>query len=84
MRKIAFAGIELTSQRVRGLRGTSELPGRPVAMRFMAQIVVINSNLIQVHINTRLPEYSLHEKNEREKVHDDRAGVTSYQLEKAK
>ncbi|CAM9803876.1 unnamed protein product, partial [Ascophyllum nodosum] len=22
-------GIELTSQRVRGLRGTSELPGRP-------------------------------------------------------
>ena len=24
-----FAGIELTSQRVRGLRGTSELPGRP-------------------------------------------------------
>ena len=29
MRKILFAGIELTSQRVRGLRGTSELPGRP-------------------------------------------------------
>ena len=29
MRKISFAGIELTSQRVRGLRGTSELPGRP-------------------------------------------------------
>ena len=28
MRKISFAGIELTSQRVRGLRGTSELPGR--------------------------------------------------------
>ena len=28
MRKIPFAGIELTSQRVRGLRGTSELPGR--------------------------------------------------------
>ena len=27
MRKIPFAGIELTSQRVRGLRGTSELPG---------------------------------------------------------
>ena len=25
MRKIPFAGIELTSQRVRGLRGTSEL-----------------------------------------------------------
>ena len=29
MRKIPFAVIELTSQRVRGLRGTSELPGRP-------------------------------------------------------
>ena len=30
VRKIPFAGIELTFQRVRGLRGTSELPGRPV------------------------------------------------------
>ena len=29
VRKIPVAGIELTSQRVRGLRGTSELPGRP-------------------------------------------------------
>ena len=29
MRKIPFAGIEHTSQRVRGLRCTSELPGRP-------------------------------------------------------
>ena len=28
VRKIPFAGIELTSQRVRELRGTSELPGR--------------------------------------------------------
>ena len=28
VRKIPFAGIELTSQRVRGLRGISELPGR--------------------------------------------------------
>ena len=33
MRKIPFAGIELTSQRVRGLRGTSELPGRPANFR---------------------------------------------------
>ena len=33
VRKIPFAGIELTSQRVRGLRGTSELPGRPVCER---------------------------------------------------
>ena len=30
VRKIPFAGIELTSQRVRGLRGTSELPGAKV------------------------------------------------------
>ena len=29
MRKIPFAWIELTFQRVRGLRCTSELPGRP-------------------------------------------------------
>ena len=29
VRKIPFTGVELTSQRVRGLRGTSELPGRP-------------------------------------------------------
>ena len=28
VRKIPFAGVELTSQCVRGLRGTSELPGR--------------------------------------------------------
>ena len=33
VRKIPFAGIELTSQRVRGLRGTSELPGRPADIR---------------------------------------------------
>ena len=30
VRKIPFAGIELTSQRVRGLRGTSKLPGRQI------------------------------------------------------
>ena len=34
VRKIPFAGIELTSQRVRGLPGTSELPGRPVCTRY--------------------------------------------------
>ena len=32
MRKIPFAGIELTSQHVGGLRGTSELPGRPASV----------------------------------------------------
>ena len=39
MRKIPFAGIELTSQRVRGLRGTSELPGRPVFMHLLITTV---------------------------------------------
>ena len=33
VRKIPFAGIELTSHRVRGLRGTSELPGRPALVK---------------------------------------------------
>ena len=32
MRKIPFAEVELTSQRVRGLRGTSELPWRPASV----------------------------------------------------
>ena len=40
MRKIPFAGIELTSQRVRGLRGTSEPPGRPAFV--VVAIVFIN------------------------------------------
>ena len=35
VRKIPFAGVELTSQRVRGLRGTSELPGRPAATEYI-------------------------------------------------
>ena len=35
VRKIPFAGIELTSQRVRGLRGTSELPGRPALYTYI-------------------------------------------------
>ena len=29
VRKIPLGGVELTSQRVRAIRGTSELPGRP-------------------------------------------------------
>ena len=38
VRKIPFAGIELTSQRVRGLRGTSELPGRPADQLIFASL----------------------------------------------
>ena len=49
VRKIPFAGIELTSQRVRGLRGTSELPGRPGSglflMFFWCPCMAINANL---------------------------------------
>ena len=42
MRKIPFAGIELTSQRVRGLRGTSELPGRPAIMGMIIDLYVLD------------------------------------------
>ena len=38
MRKIPFAGIELTSQRVRVLRCTSELPGRPSVGTFSVEL----------------------------------------------
>ena len=44
MRKIPFAGIELTSQRVRGLRGTSELPGRPVQIGNVDELGYYASN----------------------------------------
>ena len=37
VRKIPFAGVELTSQRVRGLRGTSELPGVFIKLHLTAQ-----------------------------------------------
>ena len=40
-RKIPFAGIELTSQRARGLRGTSELPGRPAHIPVIICTIVI-------------------------------------------
>ena len=43
VRKVPFAGIELTSQRVRGLRGTSELPGRPALEKKKSSKVGIES-----------------------------------------
>ena len=46
MRKTPFAGIKLTSQRVRGLRGTSELPGRPA---FFSTIIVISTVDVPVY-----------------------------------
>ena len=39
VRKIPFAGVELTSQRVRGLRGTSELPARPALETKLNQVL---------------------------------------------
>ena len=48
MRKIIpFAGIELTSQRVRGLRGTSELPGRRANL-----VSEHRSNTIELQLDT--------------------------------
>ena len=41
VRKIPFAGTELTSQRVRGLRGTSELPGRLYSIINIIIIIII-------------------------------------------
>ena len=46
MRKIPFAGVELTSQRVKGLRGTSELPGRPYLFQrisFILSYLILDS-----------------------------------------
>ena len=51
MRKIPFAGIELTSQRVRGLRGTSELPGRP-AYNIGKPTVTLYAYIINHHVGT--------------------------------
>ena len=48
MRKIPFAGVELTSQRVRGLRGTSELPGRPATVKSNFAILCTN-DLVVLH-----------------------------------
>ena len=43
VRKIPFDGIELTSQRVRGLRGTSELPGRPAYNYIKSSVSIIDT-----------------------------------------
>ena len=48
VRKIPFAGIELTSQRVRGLRGTSELPGRPANVHCFAIPIIVVALYLQL------------------------------------
>ena len=58
MRKIPFAGIELTFQRVRGLRGTSELPGRPCILYYLYHIIcycTIATSLLFPKISNVLP-----------------------------
>ena len=53
MRKIPFAGVELTSQRVRELRGTSELPGRPALTNYILVVVVVVFTLKAVPVSTQ-------------------------------
>ena len=48
MKKIPVDGNELTSQRVRGLRGTSKLPGRPAIER--KKITVVTYDGGDLHI----------------------------------
>ena len=48
MRKIPFAGIELTSQCVRGLRGTSGLPGQPAIYIIYGVYIVLCRRLRHV------------------------------------
>ena len=54
MRKIPFAGVELTSQRVRGLRGTSRLPGRP-AVYFVIILVPFSLSFLKKNQSTPRP-----------------------------
>ena len=58
VRKIPFAGIELTSQRVRGLRGTSELPGRPAASTVVHAINCDNTIVPYSLISSNVNKYS--------------------------
>ena len=65
VRKTPFAGIELASQRVRGLRGTSELPGRPACLKknqnaprhtqLLLLIHTFSVFFLQLRIHTWLP-----------------------------
>ena len=50
VRKIPFAGIELTSQRVRELRGTSELPGRSAVYIIISIVIVEKTGLLYILI----------------------------------
>ena len=49
VRKILFDGIELTSQRVKGLRGTSELPGRPAHVIILLYLQVVCTTTVSTH-----------------------------------
>ena len=45
--KIPFAGIELTSQRVRGCMDTSELPGRPTILIYWLNYHIIRGHKVE-------------------------------------
>ena len=55
MRKIPLAGVELTSQRVRGLRGISELPG--VLDCVYVCIVIINEYIAAYIVSLLYTKY---------------------------
>ena len=56
VRKIPFAGVELTSQRVRRLRGTSELPGRSAILCILLLLI---SRLVMYHCTLFMPCFCL-------------------------
>ena len=60
VRKIPFAGIELTSQRVRGLRGASELPGRPAYLYVYFVIAPFFLSCLFLKKNQNAPRPSEH------------------------
>ena len=68
VRKIPIAGIELRSQRVRGLRGTSELPGRPathyniyiyIYIYYIVQKGYVNCICMYIHLNSWVLERNM-------------------------
>ena len=62
MRKIPFAGIELTYQRVRGYMDTSELPGRQAFdyELLILIIVILSGCTIKMIIITTVVVYLVH------------------------
>ena len=82
MRKIPFAGIELTSQRVRGLRGTSELPGRPVCQVFYRILLLLFTvTVLYLKKNQNTPRPSEHPPVMGEKMSKRLGGIKRLQIQ---